>query len=159
MISIEFKNLDGFRTPARLYRNIKTATPDTISKVAKTFTEMMVAYLSAHHNRWQDNLITSIKATPVDLNNIEVKMAGYGRYIEKGTKPHPVSKNWRVYQWALEKSKNPEKALATIRKYGTKAYPFIEPSLYDLQGQLHSILKPDMDKALRDSKSKQAKER
>ena len=70
------------------------------------------------------SLSRSIKYKVVG-KTLYVTMNKYAAYLDQGTKPHPVPPK-ALEKWARKKGLNEYAVSANIKKYGTKAYPFLD---------------------------------
>ena len=74
------------------------------------------------------SIMSSVETLGGTQTGIVAAQAGYGRYVESGTKPHtpPLS---AIATWANRKGLPAGAIWMAIRKKGTKAHPFMAPAL------------------------------
>ena len=61
----------------------------------------------------------------IDRNVLVLEMPEYGEYLDEGTKPHSVPVS-AIRSWAREKGLNEWAVATNIKKFGTKAKPFLK---------------------------------
>lgn len=96
-----------------------------LNKIAKLIKETVQKKLKENGSYVYGDLYNSVEPV-ITENGIQVKMAHYAEYVDKGTKPHmpPVSP---IEKWVTKKNLNlnPWAVAINIKKFGTKAHPFL----------------------------------
>lgn len=72
----------------------------------------------------------------------------YGKYVEYGTRPHPVPVA-AIAGWAKRKGLNPYAVAKSIAKKGTKAHPFMAPALQESDPLITRITEEALEHAIK----------
>lgn len=77
----------------------------------------------AREHESSGSLYKSIKYN-IKEKSLELSMNKYAVYVDEGTQPHPVSPD-KLRKWARKRGLNEYAVAANIKKFGTKAHPFM----------------------------------
>ena len=120
-------------------------------KVCKEIADELVSSMKTLVPFWHGFLQQSIRAKPVS-DGYDIGMNFYGRFVEMGTAAHIVSdKNYLLKAWAGSKGINWNILKTIIAKHGTKAHPFIQPSIDYVMANFDNMALRIVNKTIRES--------
>ncbi len=130
----------------------KGLTDEALGKVLRKFLTSVTAYVqrqAASHAPVDTGrlrgALTQPSAVTVAYSGVyplwaEIKpLVGYSAYVEHGTAPHWTGIG-NLAGWAHRHGINPYAIQRAIAKYGTKAHPFMQPAIDDLEAAIPEFI-------------------